>query len=153
MNSKRCTLWRKEEVCAKTKFQKWIQGCLEVFSHLLFPWNSHPQLICCFVRSALWSRYAKYPFLRQHDAGWEVLYPRRINGWELVGNDCFYRNFCWLEDDTTRPLPVSQFVGKMTIFTCLLFTPCLLLTSTIRRVYRDSCALQVLSLESRNTNH
>lgn len=146
MNSKRCTLWGKEEVCAKTKFQKWIQGCLEVFSHLLFPWNSHPQLICCFVRSALWSRYAKYPFLRQHDAGWEVLYPRRINGWELVRNDCLLAAFStetsvgW--NDTTRPLPVSQpiwtfetqFVGKMAIFTCLL------LTSIIRRAYRDSCA-------------
>ena len=23
------------------------------------------------IRSAQWSRYAKYPFLRQHDAGWE----------------------------------------------------------------------------------
>ena len=26
----------------------------------------------CIVRSAQWSRYANYPFLRQHDAGWEI---------------------------------------------------------------------------------
>lgn len=89
------------------------------------------------IRSAQWSRYAKYPFLRQHYAGWEVLYLRRINGWELGTNDCLLAIFStetsvgWImEDDTTRPLPgsqplwnFSQFVGKMTIFTCLLSTP------------------------------
>lgn len=100
------------------------------------------------IRSAQWSRYAKYPFLRQHYAGWEVLYLRRINGWELGTNDCLLAIFStetsvgWImEDDTTRPLPgsqplwnFSQFVGKMTIFTCLLSTPCLLLTSAMARL-------------------
>ena len=28
-------------------------------------------IIWTLHRSAQWSRYAKYPFLRRHDAGWE----------------------------------------------------------------------------------